>query len=419
MSASPAYPRRLHVLGAPAVRPHYVVWELTLACDQPCTHCGSRAGEARDQELSTERAVEVASELADLGAREVVLIGGEAYLHAGFLEVAQALRARGVIASMTTGGIGITAELAQAMFTHGISQTSVSVDGLETTHDQMRATRGGFQKAIRALHTLRDAGIRISANTNLNRFNAPDLEALYETLKTVGIRSWQVQLTAPLGRAADRPEMLLQPYDLPSLFSRLGALKRRAFEDGILLFSANNLGYFGPEEALLRGTSQDSEDHFQGCPAGRFALGIESDGAVKGCPSLQTRHYVGGSLATKSLADLWNTPEVAFARERTRADLWGFCATCDYADTCLGGCTFTAHAFFGRPGNQPYCHFRALSMQRRGLRERLVPKDAAPGEPFDNGLFEIVEEPFDAPEPPMPTRNRLLRLTRKPTPRTT
>lgn len=409
-----AYPRRLQVLGAPALRPHYVVWELTLACDQPCTHCGSRAGTARSEELSTDRAVEVAGELADLGAREVVLIGGEAYLHPGFLAVADALHARGVIASMTTGGLGITEELARNMFAHGISQASVSIDGLAPTHDRMRATRGGFQRALGALRILRAAGIRISANTNLNRFNVNDLDALYEVLKAEGIGGWQVQLTAPLGRAADRPDMLLQPYDLLTLFPRLAALKRRAFHDGILLFSANNLGYFGPDEALLRGTSPESEEHFLGCPAGRFALGIESDGAVKGCPSLQTRHYVGGSLLTRALADLWDTPQVAFARSRTRDDLWGFCAECPYADTCLGGCTFTAHAFFGRPGNQPYCHYRALEMQKRGLRERLVPRDAAKGEPFDNGTFDIVVEPEGAPEPTAPARSELLRLTRKP-----
>jgi MoaA/NifB/PqqE/SkfB family radical SAM enzyme len=26
-------------------RPIYVVWELTMKCDQPCQHCGSRAGQ--------------------------------------------------------------------------------------------------------------------------------------------------------------------------------------------------------------------------------------------------------------------------------------------------------------------------------------------------------------------------------------
>ena len=64
-----------------AHHPAYVVWELTLACDQPCTHCGSRAGEVREGELSTQKALSVVQELAAMGTREVVLIGGEAYLH--------------------------------------------------------------------------------------------------------------------------------------------------------------------------------------------------------------------------------------------------------------------------------------------------------------------------------------------------
>ena len=58
--------------------PAYVVWELTLACDHACRHCGSRALEARDAELTTDEALAVVGQLAEMGAREVVLIGGEA-----------------------------------------------------------------------------------------------------------------------------------------------------------------------------------------------------------------------------------------------------------------------------------------------------------------------------------------------------
>ena len=36
-----------------AVRPIYAVWEITLACDLACRHCGSRAGRERPDELST------------------------------------------------------------------------------------------------------------------------------------------------------------------------------------------------------------------------------------------------------------------------------------------------------------------------------------------------------------------------------
>jgi radical SAM protein with 4Fe4S-binding SPASM domain len=296
----------------------------------------------------------------------------------------------------------------------GIERVSVSIDGLEATHDRMRAGRGSFQAASAALAHLRDAGIVIASNVNLNRSNQHDLEGLYEHLRAARITSWQVQLTAPLGRAADRTDMLLQPYDLLGLVPRVAALKKRAYADGILLLPGNNLGYFSADEALLRSQRPGDEDHWQGCQAGKYVMGIESDGAVKGCPSLQTTHYVGGRLADRPLDELWQTPEVGFARQRDVDSLWGFCAECPFAATCLGGCTFTAHAFFGRPGNQPYCHFRALAMQKRGLRERLVPTTPAAGTPFDHGLFELVAEAWGSPEPDLRTRSSLVQLTRKP-----
>jgi hypothetical protein len=89
-------------------------------------------------------------------------------------------------------------------------------------------------------------------------------------------------------------------------------------------------------------------------------------------------------------------------------DLWGPCRTCYYADECRGGCTWTAHSLLGRPGNNPFCHHRALELLRQGLRERVVQVEAAPGHPFDHGRFEIVVEPF--PEPAL-TRARELART--------
>jgi radical SAM protein with 4Fe4S-binding SPASM domain len=275
----------------------------------------------------------------------------------------------------------------------------VSVDGTERAHNAIRNAPGSFAGAITALDHLREAGISIAANTNVNRVNAPVLEELFELLCTKGVSSWQVQITAPLGRAADRPQMLLQPYDLLDVVPRIAALKKKAFARGVLLMPGNNLGYFGPEEALLRSPHDGAHDHWQGCQAGKLVMGIESDGGVKGCPSLQSASYIGGTLKQRSLEDLWkNTPELSFNRKRGVDDLWGYCRTCPFAETCKGGCTFTAHAVFGRPGNNPYCHFRAQQLAREGKRERLVPTKAATGLPFDNGVFEIVVEPLDAPE---------------------
>ena len=96
-----------------------MVWELTLACDQRCTHCGSRAAEARADELTTAEALGVVDELAAMGTRELALIGGEAYLHPGVLDVVAAAHAhairvwlsRHVVNDRSRNRDGLTADL--------------------------------------------------------------------------------------------------------------------------------------------------------------------------------------------------------------------------------------------------------------------------------------------------------------------
>ena len=87
--------RRLNVLSN-TFRPVYVVWELTLACDHACTHCGSRAALPRPNELNTSEALELADELIAMQVAEVTLIDGEAYLHDGFYEICHRLVSGGV-----------------------------------------------------------------------------------------------------------------------------------------------------------------------------------------------------------------------------------------------------------------------------------------------------------------------------------
>lgn len=49
--------------------PVHVVWEITLACNLKCLHCGSRAGLRRPDELTTAECLEVVDALARGSAR--------------------------------------------------------------------------------------------------------------------------------------------------------------------------------------------------------------------------------------------------------------------------------------------------------------------------------------------------------------
>lgn len=369
--------------------PLYVVWELTLKCDLACRHCGSRAGKPRRGELSVDEARAVVDQLAEMGSREITFIGGEAYLHPGWLDIVRAAAGAGVRCTMTTGGRAVDAALAARAAGAGVSAMSVSIDGLEATHDHLRAVPGSWRAATEALGHIAAAGMAPFANTQFNQLNLPEVEALADALLDRGVQAWQVQLTGPMGRAADRPEWLLQPHQMLDLVPRLAAVAERARARGCLVHAANNLGYFGPHEALLR------LEHWRGCAAGIYVLGIEADGAVKGCPSLPTAPYVGGNLRDQPLRDIWaSAAPLRFARDRGADELWGYCAGCYYAEPCRGGCSWTAHTLLGRRGNMPYCHHRALELKRAGRRERLERVAPAPGAPFDFGRFELIEEPW-------------------------
>jgi radical SAM protein with 4Fe4S-binding SPASM domain len=250
-------------------------------------------------------------------------------------------------------------------------------------------------------------GLVTSANTQINRLNAPLLREHARDLRARGVQAWQTQLTVPMGRAAERPDWILEPYPIVEVIDTLAAIQREALAeyrgDGVPfnVVAGNNIGYFGPHEQLLRSRPGGVETHWNGCLAGRATLGIESDGTVKACPSLPTGPYAGGNVRDRALEEIWATSApVRFTRDRTAGELWGHCATCYYADECRAGCSWTSHVTLGRRGNNPFCYHRVTQLRRKGVRERLVKVEAAPQQPYDFGRFEIVEEPIPAEESP-------------------
>ncbi len=393
---APAEPKRY-------TRTTYAVWEITLKCNLACSHCGSRAGDRRDSELSTAEALDLVHQMAEVGIGEVSLIGGEAYLRGDWLEIAREVVRSGMRCTMTTGGYGISAELARRMKDAGITGVSVSVDGMAKTHDRLRGKLGSWAFCFKAIEHLRNAGIAVGANTQINRRSARELPQVYEKLRSAGAFGWQIQLTVPMGNAADNDDVLLQPYELLDVYPLLAYLAERGHREGVQLQPGNNIGYFGPYERMLRGRG-DTHDYsfWHGCQAGLRTLGIEADGAIKGCPSLPTKMYTGANIRDRRLADIVaNTSELTFnetqGTDRATDHLWGFCKGCEFAEVCRGGCNWTAHVFFDRRGNTPYCHHRALTHASRGERERVAKEREATGLPFDNGKFGLAIEALDAP----------------------
>ncbi|MDX9721353.1 MAG: radical SAM protein, partial [Myxococcota bacterium] len=101
--------------------PRRCTWEITLACDLRCGHCGSRAGQARPDELNTAEALSICDQLAQLGTSQVTLAGGEPTLRPDWAEIVARLRGHGVRVSILSNGYTWSAEAAKRAKEAGIT----------------------------------------------------------------------------------------------------------------------------------------------------------------------------------------------------------------------------------------------------------------------------------------------------------
>lgn len=371
--------------------PVHVVWEITLACNLKCTHCGSRAGKVRPGELTTEECFDVIDSLKRLGTREITIIGGEAFLRKDWIQIIEKITLSGIECSMQSGAYNLNEERIVNAKKAGLKNIGVSIDGLEATHNKIRGRRDSFEHVINCLQLLKKHNIPSGVNTVITALNKNELHGLMEILIDNGVVNWQIQLAVAMGNAVDNSEeLLVQPYELIDIYDNLIHIYREALANNLLIQAGNNIGYFGPYEHIWR---QGNEKYFTGCSAGHTALGIEADGKIKGCPSLPTNGYTGGNVKNMKLEDIWKYSEVMFfSRYRNKEELWGGCKGCYYQNSCLAGCTWTSQVLFGKRGNNPFCHYRALELKKKGQRERIRKVKEAPGNSFDIGLFEIIVE---------------------------
>ncbi|MBQ9468042.1 MAG: radical SAM protein [Clostridia bacterium] len=323
------------------------VWEVTLACPFHCAYCGSCAGKARENELSTAECADVARQLSALGCRRVSLIGGEVFLRPDWTGIVQALVSRGIRVCIITNGYRMTPGVLSSLRELRVESVAVSVDGPRDLHDALRQ-EGSFDRALETVGALARAGIPVSVISALRRDNALRLPEFYETVKTLPVFAWQIQACSPMGAAGKNG--IDVSFDAGAVLAFVSGVRESApFAVGV----ADNIGYYTPEEGGVRGRSGVC---FTGCSAGLTTLGIDSVGNVRGCESMYDKHFIEGNLRARSLADIWNDPDAfAYNRRFDRAMLEGKCASCPHGEICAGGCRSYNYFAGGRLYESPLC----------------------------------------------------------------
>lgn len=325
------------------------VWEITLACCFSCKYCGSRAGMARKNELTTEECLDVARQLAELKCGRVILIGGEVFLRNDWGIVAKELVRNGIDTSIITNGFMLDDKIIQRIKDVGIEAIGISLDGIEWVQDKYRH-EGSYQRAIAAIDTLKDNEISTAIVSTLNSESSKHLEELYEVLKNYSnIYAWQIQACSPMGNADGGLDYEFSHKKVIEFVARIAEVSP------FRIFLADNIGYFTKQENSVRG-DLSGYIRFPGCSAGLSTIGIDSIGNVRGCESMYDEKFIEGNLRNQKLKDIWENPEAfAYNRKFDEGMLTGKCSACKYGFMCAGGCRAYNYFTHGRLYEAMYC----------------------------------------------------------------
>ena len=326
--------------------PKVVGWELTLRCNMNCIHCGSSAGSARPNELSDEEAFDLIDQLVALGTKVVTLSGGEPMIHPSWDKFAKRFVDAGVDTYMITNGLLLEKNVEKILAT-GMKRLGVSLDGTEKTHNFIRNHPNSYAIAMKGIEKAKAAGIAVGAITHISKANFGEMEDMYRDFLDKKLDFWQIQITFKQGRMKEHDDYSLEPEQLVDIAE---FIHEKQEENKMYVVPGDNMGYYCEPPIRKR--------PWQGCFAGRHLVGIDADGAVKGCLSLP-RVFVEGNIREESLKEIWEDPQrFKYNRYFSPDMLKGNCKGCPKAIPCRAGCTVTAYSSTGDKFDNPYCLFR-------------------------------------------------------------
>jgi radical SAM protein with 4Fe4S-binding SPASM domain len=210
-----------------------------------------------------------------------------------------------------------------ALLNAGLGALTISLDGLQESHDWLRNTRGSFNRVDRAIGLAAGSPrLNFDVVTCVNRRNYGELQEIFDYLVLKGVKAWRLFTIIPIGRSTGHPELFLTDNELKGMLDFISEKRKEKIMD--VKFSCE--GFVGSYESKVRDTP-----FF--CRAGINIGSILVDGSISACPNID-RSLAQGNIYRDNFYQIWQSGFVPFRdRSWTRT---GPCASCgDYRD-CLG-----------------------------------------------------------------------------------
>jgi len=299
--------------------------ELTDACDFNCVYCyrsggfqppdstGTRQQDAAATLLTDAELRDVVTQAKNLGARLVVLLGGEPLLRPNIGELCAWLRGQNLDVDLFTNGTGLTPQLAQAFFKNNVRVVLKMNSANAERQNHFAGHPDAHARIASALANLRAAGYpsetaRLGVSNVIFRDNRDEAESLWRWARRENIEPYFERLNPCVGCDA----LALPAAELERVFNRLSEIDRAEFGRD-----------WQPQPPLVASA----------CLRHQFSCTVTADGHVQPCVGVACSV---GSVRAAPLRQILRDSEMMDALRNFRKNIKGPCACCDRAETCYG-----------------------------------------------------------------------------------
>lgn len=321
---------------------NYLFWECTSRCNLSCLHCGSDC--SKDSAFKDMPMADFLSAIDTIKNKPpdftVVLTGGEPLLRKDIELCGREIRKHGMRWGMVTNGYLYTRERHISLLNAGMGALTISLDGLENTHNWLRNTKNSYTKVESAIELAASSSrLNFDVVTCVNQRNMSELPAIYDSLEEKGVKAWRLFTIVPIGRARNNPDLLLTDDQFKEMLDFIRSKRKVKKMD--VKFSCE--GYVGRYEMKVR-------DSYFFCRAGINIGSILIDGSISACPNID-RSLAQGNIYRDNLNTVWKTKFQPF-RDRSWTKT-GQCTSCNNYKDCLGN---GLHNWHGDKTNVLVCH---------------------------------------------------------------
>jgi radical SAM enzyme (rSAM/lipoprotein system) len=327
---------------------NYILWECTLRCNLNCIHCGSDCKkDSSIKDMPREdffRALDELSPIITPNKTMIVLTGGEAILRKDIGEIGQGLYNRGFPWGVVSNGMGMDRAMLEKLLQSGIRAVTISLDGMEESHNWLRGNKKSFQNAVNAMRLLSQTkGLIYDVVTCVNQKNFSELPEFHDFLITLGVKEWRIFTIFPIGRAKVNEQLQLDSANFKSLFDFIEKVRN----EGKIKLNYGCEGFLGSYEGAVR-------DNFFFCRAGINVASVLADGSISACPNLRD-NFIQGNIYKDNFKDVWlNKYSIYRDRSWTKT---GICAECEFYKLCEGN---GMHLRDEKTGELLFCHLKRI-----------------------------------------------------------